>query len=82
MKKWRVRIARDTTESMDMEIEASSASEANDKAMAEAGRYGERVSNWGADDCGNGEVYLPDSASTIPVGGKPVFTDKRRYLPQ
>lgn len=67
MKNWVVRLCRDTTESVDVEVEAETADEANDKALAKAGKYGNNVRGWEGDDCVNGPPYIPDQSLTEEI---------------
>ncbi len=68
MSKYRVTVTRPVTQSTTVEVEAESRSEANDKALEQVGRYGEKVSTWELDDGNQDEAYIPDpdSAELLP----------------
>jgi hypothetical protein len=62
-----VRLTRAATESTDLVVEADTPSQANEKALEFAGRYGENLSSWEADEGNQHEVYLPDPDSTNTI---------------
>ena len=64
-KGWKVRVARNTTESMDLMVWAETKEEANELAILQAGRFGENIPDgWEEDDSNSEAVYLPDEDST------------------
>lgn len=64
-KGWKVRVARNTTESIDLMVWADTKEEANELAILQAGRFGENIPDgWEESDSNCEEVYLPDADST------------------
>lgn len=63
-KRFKVRLTRDTTESVDVVVEAESQDQANENALQLAGKYGERLDGWTPDDQTCSEPYLPDEGDT------------------
>ncbi len=66
MQKWLVTVTVDTTATTTIDVLASSADEANERALAEA-RDNPSAFDWVQDDGVMGEPYLPDSDSTEPA---------------
>jgi len=62
-----VTICRAATESTVVRVRAATAAEANERAIATVGRYGEYCGTWELDDGNQHEVYLPDPSSTRAV---------------
>ena len=58
--KYEVLLTRDATESCCVEVDAESPEDAEEKAMAMAGRYGEKLYNWELDEGNCHDVYVSD----------------------
>lgn len=67
MPKYRVRVARDASESCDVIVEADSAMDANQIALQRADECPELVTDWDVDEGNTHHVYLPDENSTEEV---------------
>lgn len=66
-KKFSVRVTRNATESVDIEVIAASAEAANIKALEMAGSFGQNLTGWETDDNSSTEVYIPDEDATSEV---------------
>jgi hypothetical protein len=58
LRKYKVRLTRDTSESCDIEVEAKSWLEAEAQAYLKAGKYGELLDTWESDEGNMTEVYI------------------------
>lgn len=68
LKTYRVILCREASEGVSVTVGAATAEEANDKALAVAGKYGEYLTGWTLNEGNSHEVYLPDPDSTEELG--------------
>lgn len=62
MPKYKVRLAREATESTEVVVEAANPDEAEDLAFEQAGAYGENLKHWAIDDGNMNKIYVPSSS--------------------
>lgn len=60
LQKYTVRMTRNTSESCDIEVAARTWLEAGELAYLQAGKYGELLSGWEADEGNQEEVYVTE----------------------
>lgn len=65
--KWKVMLTREASESTEVEVDADTQEQANEKALEVAGKHGENLDTWELDEGNLHEVYLPDPDSTEEV---------------
>lgn len=68
LRMYRVILCREASEGVSVTVGAATAEEANDKALAVAGKYGEYLTGWTLNEGNSHEVYLPDPDSTEELG--------------